>query len=380
MKFLNVFMFGIVLLLSFFVLSGCAVIINNPKPYGSLQRSDVISQHFECKKRDAIEGIWMLENSQYEIAIIKNDTDIMTEYDFLGIITDTNSLGWNTGEIKCALRRTVQPELFLGVYYMSDKRKINATFALNDKDHGNILVVKLQGRDINEKFFMARLYPDNNSGVHTVSGTGFFISDTLIATNFHVVADEDEVSVSFADGSSLPAKVVTRDKSNDLAILQISGDNIASIPQSVCPVVIGNVSSVREGDLVYTIGFPLPGTLGDTARITDGIINSKVGIENDPRFFQMSVAAHPGNSGGPLLNNRGQVIGVVSAVLDPVYTLVSHGVVPQNANFSIKITYLVNLLDQVKEDISVTSSDNAETMSGQQIMDVVRPAIVRIQR
>lgn len=98
------------------------------------------------------------------------------------------------------------------------------------------------------------------------------------------------------------------------------------------------------GAHVFTIGFPHPDVLGTQAKLTDGLISASTGIGNDPRLFQISVPVQAGNSGGPLLNSNGEVVGIVSAKLNSLALLSATGDLPQNVNYAIKSAYLQSLL------------------------------------
>ena len=121
---------------------------------------------------------------------------------------------------------------------------------------------------------------------------------------------------------------------------------------------VGSVRDVKEGTSVYTVGYPMPSELGSRAKISEGIVNSQTGIEDDIRMFQMSVPIQPGNSGGPLLNSQGQVVGVVTSTLNNRYFLVKKGVVPQNVNFAVKINYALPLIQSVPNLVNYLPAPN----------------------
>ena len=110
------------------------------------------------------------------------------------------------------------------------------------------------------------------------------------------------------------------------------------------PLVLAKTSATT-GTTVFTIGYPFSGTLGEKSKLTEGIINSVYGIGDDPRFYQISVPIQPGNSGGPLINMKGEVIGVVTSTLDAIKVFEFSGTLPQNVNYGIKIQYAKLLLE-----------------------------------
>ncbi len=147
------------------------------------------------------------------------------------------------------------------------------------------------------------------------SGSGFFY-DTQghIVTNYHVIADADELQVTLADGQTVPAQIVGSDPSNDLAVIKVD------LPaEMIRPLPIGDSTQVYVGQFVLAIGNPF----GLERTLTFGIVSALGRVIESPnqRFIgeviQSDVAINPGNSGGPLLNLAGQVIGVNSAILSP---------------------------------------------------------------
>lgn len=156
-------------------------------------------------------------------------------------------------------------------------------------------------------------------------GTGFIVNDDgSILTSLHVVEDADQLFVTFADGASGPASVVFSDPSNDIAVL------IADNPPSVIvPAVLGDPARMRTGDEAYAVGNPL-GLVGSmSAGVISGFDRSIPLPEGDVTLdglIQFDAAVNPGNSGGPLLNRNGEVIGVVTALANPTDQPFSAGI------------------------------------------------------
>jgi len=189
-------------------------------------------------------------------------------------------------------------------------------------------------------------------------GTGFLIStDGLVVTNSHVVDGGKAIEVH-SGGTGHPAKVVIQDRANDLAILQtdLTGH----------PLPLGSSRLSSRGEDVLTLGFPLPNTEGQSQKATFGRINALTGIGDDGRYLQIDVPIQPGNSGGPLLNRRGEVIGVVSQSLNDLLILRATGAVPQNVNYAVKADYIGPLLPANAKVVSSSS------MSAKDFADVVR--------
>ncbi len=172
------------------------------------------------------------------------------------------------------------------------------------------------------------------------TGSGFFVTDDgHMVTNFHVIEAAKEVSVVLFGGREIPATVMATDPENDIALLDI---DIRSTPLRISTGV-----EASRGDEVLTLGYPLITIQGQEQRANFGRVNALTGTQGDPRFYQIDVPIQPGNSGGPLLDTHGHVIGVVTATLDQFITLRETGMLPQNVNYAVKSAHLVGLLDNL---------------------------------
>ena len=169
------------------------------------------------------------------------------------------------------------------------------------------------------------------------SGSGFFVTDNgYFLTNFHVVRDATRIILR-TDAGNFPAQLVAADKVNDVALLKAEG--------SFKPLSLAASRDIKLGDAVFTIGFPNIQMQGISPKLTDGKISSLVGLEDDPRFFQVNVAIQPGNSGGALVNERGNVIGIITLRMTESVTYQQTGALPQNVNFAVKSAYALALLE-----------------------------------
>jgi S1-C subfamily serine protease len=139
----------------------------------------------------------------------------------------------------------------------------------------------------------------------------------------------------------LTARLVKLDSANDLALLKADGHF------SILP--IASSRGVKLGSTVATVGFPNTGMQGFAPKLAKGEIASLTGSQDDPRYFQISVAVQPGNSGGALVDERGNVVGVVSAKLDAATTLATTGALPENVNYAVKSSFLLGFLESVPE-------------------------------
>ncbi|HLG84073.1 MAG TPA: trypsin-like peptidase domain-containing protein [Bradyrhizobium sp.] len=172
------------------------------------------------------------------------------------------------------------------------------------------------------------------------TGTGFVISASgHILTNNHVVAGCTDIHGSLNGQPETTLRVVSGDEQNDLALLQgptASFKDYAKLRDR----------PVHSGDSVVAIGYPLHWLLSSDFTVTTGIVSSLSGILNDTRYLQISAAVQPGNSGGPLFDTNGLVIGVVAEKINPfAVARYTGGNLPENVNFAIKTGMIRDFLD-----------------------------------
>lgn len=193
------------------------------------------------------------------------------------------------------------------------------------------------------------------------SGSGAVISPFgHIVTAAHVIKDSTYIEVITPAGT-FAGSVLNCDEQNDVALLKIEQAFELHIP-------VGRSSEVRLGQSVATIGFPNIGIQGHSPKVTQGMISGDNGIQNDIRMWQISVPIQPGNSGGPLLDETGRMVGVVVATLGLRAVQVT-GSVPQNVNYAIKGAYLEPLLSFHKLPL-----DNSVRPSAPSFQDMIAVA------
>lgn len=183
------------------------------------------------------------------------------------------------------------------------------------------------------------------------NGSGFFINEKgYIATNYHVIEGANEIQVEyFQKGikNIFVAKVIVVDKQNDLAIIQINDNKFKNLP--IIPYVFS--TAIKDvGSEVFALGYPIANVMGDEIKFTDGKISSKTGIEGDVTVYQITVPIQPGNSGGPLFDSKGNLVGITSSALNKEYFN------SENVNYAIKTTYLKNLIDVMPEGIKLPNN------------------------
>ena len=202
------------------------------------------------------------------------------------------------------------------------------------------------------------------------SGTGFFITDDgYIITNQHVAGEGATVRLVTAAGS-IAAKVVKVDKANDVALLKAEGRFMA------LPVIPSR--GVRLGATAATVGFPNTGLQGFSPKLARGEIASLAGAQDDARHFQISAPIQPSNSGGALVDELGNVIGVVVAKLSQRAALATSGTLAENVNYAVKSSYLLSFLESVPEVAAKLKDAHTKDRKFEDVVKSVEQATVLV--
>ena len=188
------------------------------------------------------------------------------------------------------------------------------------------------------------------------NGSGIIISESgYIITNHHVIEDATEIEVEFLLNGEIVtfnSEIIKVDKVNDLAILKILDVNFNKV--DVIPYNFKSRSS-DVGTKVYAYGYPMALTImGKEIKVTDGIISSKSGFDGDITTYQITAPIQGGNSGGPLFDNKGNLIGINSSGLSKE--------ISDNVGYTIKSNYILNLIDVLPTSIELPSSTKLEAL------------------
>ena len=181
--------------------------------------------------------------------------------------------------------------------------------------------------------------PTPNAPELAQTGTGFFVTaNGHLLTSAHLVQDCAGVQVRAVAGASAAATVLATTSTDDLALLRAS-----TMPSGFASFRTG--APIRAGDGVVLVGFPLAGLLTSSGNTTTGSVTALTGPRDDTRLMQISAPVQPGNSGGPVLDDSGNIIGVVVSKLDAVTVARATRDIPQNVNFAIKASVATNFLE-----------------------------------
>jgi len=202
------------------------------------------------------------------------------------------------------------------------------------------------------------------------SGSGFIIqADGFILTNYHVIEGSSLIAVVVAGRQPVEARVVSTDSSRELALLKIPLTNLPTLP-------IGSSQSVQVLDPITILGYPLTDLLGADVSASDGKVNA-LREEGPEPLFQIDANVNPGNSGGPLLNNHGEVVGIVVSKIDAVKEAVKSGTIPERLNFAIPIDEARAMIRKAYP-FGFAPSNRQEILSAQEVFKRAKPGTVLV--
>ncbi len=324
-----------------------------------------LKEHWKKNGADEIEGIYenTVENTyvdKYKLSLVKSSNGYNLIY--LAGAKGDGSWRWSIGDIKAYLTPTATEYLYKVRWYMFDKSISEDLYITFEK--GFMKIIWTNGNS--DKLYL-KLYPtandnisNSNSSSNVGSGTGFAISSNgTIVTNYHVIENSKTINVRGVNSDfnkTYKAKILVSDKNNDLALIQIddySFTSLGTIPYTL-KTKLANV-----GESIFALGYPLRAAMGDEIKLTNGIISSKTGFQGDITSYQVSAPVQPGNSGGPLFDDNGNIIGIINAKLT----------IAENASYAIKTSYLMNLIDLLDSPPKLTT---ANTLIGKSLATQVQ--------
>ncbi len=301
-----------------------------------------LKEHWKTNGADEIEGIYELVGGNYSAAKYKVGLKKITSsnYQLIFLRSDyfNNRHLWKEGDLKASLELTASAHLFKARWYQSDKSINTGVYVSFEK--GTMTVMTDSGlKDLFLKLFPTaadNISSSSQNSPKVSSGSGFAISSNgLIVTNFHVIDGAKTIKVRGINSDfnkTYKAKVLVSDKNNDLTLIQIDDYGFTSLGTIPYAIKIGLAG---VGENIFVLGYPLRATMGDEIKLTNGIVSSRTGFQGDITSYQISAPVQPGNSGGPLFDSQGNLIGIINA---------KHGGA-ENASYAVKASYLTNLLD-----------------------------------
>lgn len=336
--------------------------------YMTKWRESNLKEYFSTTA-DIIEGIYEStvssnnkQDNKYKLAV-KKMSDGNYALIYLGGVNVFDD--WKEGEIKAFLTPTSVNGVFKSKWLLLNKEVSNDYYV---SFTGNTMVVK---GDDQETYI--KLYPTMEMVARSSasSGTGFFVSNTgYIVTNNHVIEDavNGNIKITGINGNnskSYKAKVEVTDKQNDLAILKITDP---SFTETINVPYTFKFSISNMGEDCFVLGYPLISSMGKDIKLTNGIISSKTGFDGNIAQYQISAPVQPGNSGGPLFDKSGNIIGVVQAKHTEA----------ENAGYAIKASYIKNLVELLPTTISFPQENKLKGKTLPQQVELASKNVVLI--
>jgi S1-C subfamily serine protease len=203
------------------------------------------------------------------------------------------------------------------------------------------------------------------------TGSGFLISsDGHLITNAHVISGCGTVRTHALGADSVDVRVVAIDENSDLALLEGPANQAH-------PAQFRGSPSPRAGESVVFLGFPLHGLLANEPNVSVGVISATAGLRNDSRFIQVTAPIQPGDSGGPVLDASGHVVGVVVGKFNALNFAAATGTLPENVNFAISARIVMPFLDS--QHVAYEAANSNTTLSPPDVADLARPYMVLVE-
>jgi S1-C subfamily serine protease len=308
------------------------------------------------RKLDPIEGIWVfseeleskyseeraVNENVYDIAIVKKDFESENEFDVI-MISSENEKWDKVGLLKGGIESTAYGNIYDVSWITSNGTSSSTNFNLEER---GLLTGQFNTPLYEASVRLIKKYPslekeeEGDSKKRVSTGTGFAISNNgLVVTNNHVVSGSKSVSLKFkgknGEKKNYSAEIIISDEDSDLSILKIEDDNFGGFNN----IPYGISEEYSSGQDVFTLGYPMTDVMGESVKVTEGIISSTEGTTKKDIFMQTTVPIQPGNSGGPLFDMRGNIVGITTATLSERAT----GVDAENVNYSIKSNHFISL-------------------------------------
>lgn len=326
---------------------------------------------------DPIEGIWQSTDG-YKYSIekdVENGQRLSEKYRV--IVLESSYDGWKLGQIRGFITTGSVESVYSYKYYTrniydgSEVQSQNIFLIVESP-----VIMSYSRVDRNGKISMYRIYPkaDNNGieiggsaeNLPQWSGSGIVIGKRYIATNNHVVEDAKSLVVKGVNGdlnTSYKVQVVISDKNADVAIVKIIDEKFEGF--DMLPYGF-QTTTADVGTEIFVLGYPKTDIMGNEVKVTNGIISAKTGYKNNVSLYQMSAPIQPGNSGGPVFDYNGNLIGIS----------VAHIPNAQNVNYAVKLSCLQTLVESCNEDIELSGDNIISSFSLADKVKAITPYVV----
>jgi hypothetical protein len=277
----------------------------------------VFKEYAQKNGLETFEGIYQIENQRY---FVKKHNHLYY------LVACGKAHLYLEGDIKGILTPTATQNVFLGGWNdgSQDDPYKNSTYAFTD--------IGVEFQSGNTRRMLIKVWPTSDDDLlnssNTWTGTAWSFKNGYIVTNHHVVENAKSIHINVAN-NKYEALVKAVDKTNDLAILYVDELKKQDIPYSV------KTSMCSIGEKCFVLGYPMSSELGHEIKVTDGLISSRVGYQDNVALYQISAPVQPGNSGCPMFDESGNIAGVVNSGVPSA----------DNVGYAIKLSYLRTLLE-----------------------------------
>ncbi len=273
---------------------------------------------------------------------------------------------WNYAKISAVAASISLLIMFMG-FYINDKQQNAQTYRMLANNLNKINSIGKQQQSIWKR--MSSNENEANTTEAISNGTGFPISTNgYLLTSYHLVKNAENIRIVDNEKKYYKAQLIEKDEQKDIAIIKIIDSNFKSF--ETLPYAFKRKPS-KLGEYVYTLGYPKQDIV-----FGEGSISSTSGFQNDSATYQISIPLNPGNSGSPLIDNQGNLLGMI----------VSKNTLNDNAGFAVKSTYLIGLLDSLqrhhqdlKGNIVPSRKNNFKNTNKVQQIDQIQKFIYRIE-
>jgi S1-C subfamily serine protease len=332
-----------------------------------------IKAYLDTSTLSSIEGIYdyagTFAQNQYRLAIIKDEDK------FIAKVIESNNSVFSVESKKAIFEPTAIDGGYTIKWILGNGSDVIKSIAIEEN---GLIKFNYQIERGNQEIVLYKMYPKLNkkdkrikNGEWAGNGSGIIISKSgYIITNHHVIDDADDIEVEFIlddEVQKFNAEIVQSDKVNDLAVIKIvdvNFDGVKELPYNF------KTRSSDVGTKVYAFGYPMAlSIMGKEIKVTDGIISSKTGYDGDITSYQISAPIQGGNSGGPLFDDKGNLIGINAAKLNVK--------IADNVGYSIKTSYVLNLIDILPKSIELPSNKKLASLPlTEQIKEITKYVVL----
>jgi len=330
-------------------------IADNPDTRQEVWTQALLKERWQEGGCSTIEGIYAYVSTdnkkwwgsnKHTLAILKTDDG----YDLI-YLKGSDPDVWREGDIKARFVPTAEPGLYKATAWYTENKRENDNFYIMF-DNQRLYVYETGKENLTE---FLKLFPANESPrlYNKKSGSGIIIGrQGIVATNYHVIEGAETIDVSIRNDNgtkTCEAAILCTDKANDLALLRLQAFDAERFPDIPYAVPVGTFDA---GTSVFTMGYPMADFMGNEVKVTDGIINAKTGYQGDAVTYQISAPIQPGNSGGPLFDKKGNLVGITNAGIPAA----------NNVGYAIKAVYLRNLIESAPIRIEIPETSDLAGM------------------